>query len=219
MQFTNQRQAPLRIGIVGCGKVAEHHARFVAALNNAQLIAVADVDAKAARRFAATHGIPHVRATTDELLDSTELDVLHVITPPAYHYECAKAALDRGIHVFVEKPVVFTVREVTDLYERAAARGVLLCPDFLQLFHPKIQKLLALIDSEQLGCVVHVESYLYLNPDDGPELQETEGINWSYQLPGGPLRNYTSHLLSLALYFAGLPTDIHVSRNSRGTLP
>jgi predicted dehydrogenase/nucleoside-diphosphate-sugar epimerase len=215
----NTGQARLRIGIVGCGKVAEYHTRFIKALNTAQLIAVADVNEEAARRFAQTYGIPNVHATLDELLDSVEFDVLHVITPPAYHYECAKAALDRGLHVFVEKPVVFTVREVTDLYERATARGVLLCPDFLQLFHPKVQELLALIDSEQLGRVVHVESYLCLNPDDSPELLEAEGVYWSYQLPGGPLHNYTSHLLSLALYFAGLPTDIHVSRSSRGTLP
>ena len=219
MHSNNAGQARLRIGIVGCGKVAEHHARFIKALHTAQLIAVADVNEEAAHRFAATHGIPHVHATIDDLLDSTELDVLHVITPPAYHYECAKAALDRGMHVFVEKPVAFTVQEVTDLYERAAARGVLLCPDFLQLFHPKVQELVALIDSEQLGRVVHVESYLCLNPDDSPELLEAEGIHWSYRLPGGLLRDYTSHLLYLAMCFAGLPNDIHVSRNSRGTLP
>jgi len=219
MHANNAGQAQLRIGIVGCGKVAEHHARFIKALNNAQLVAVADVNKEAARRFAETHGIPHVCATIDDLLEYVELDVLHVITPPAYHYECAKAALDRGIHVFVEKPVAFTVREVTDLYERAAAHGVLLCPDFLQLFHPKIQELMALIGSEQLGRVVHVESYWCLNPDDTPEMLEAEGIHWIYRLPGGPLRDFTSHLLSLALYFAGLPNAIHVSRNSRGTLP
>jgi predicted dehydrogenase/nucleoside-diphosphate-sugar epimerase len=215
----NAEQARLRIGIVGCGKVAAHHARFIKALNTAQLIAVADVNEEAARRFAETHEIPHVRATIDDLLDATALDVLHVITPPAYHYECAKAALDRGIHVFVEKPIAFTVREVTDLYERAAARGVLLCPDFLQLFYPKVQELWALIDSEQLGRVVHVESYLCLNPDDTPEMLEAEGLHWIYRLPGGPLHDFTSHSLSLALYFAGWPNDIHVSRSSRGKLP
>ena len=219
MHSYNEWQARLRIGIIGCGKVAEHHARFIKALHNAQLIAVADINAEAARRFAATHGIPHVHATLDALLDAMALDVLHVVTPPSYHYACAKAALDRGIHVFVEKPVAFTVREVTDLYERATARGVLLCPDFLQLFHPKIQALSALIDSEQLGRIVHVESYLCLNPDDTPEMLESEGIHWIYRLPGGPLRDFTSHLLSLAFSFAGLPNNIHISRHSRGTLP
>ena len=90
MHSNNEWQARLRIGIVGCGKVAEYHARFIKALNTAQLIAVSDVNEEAARRFAEKHGIPNVCARIDDLLDATELDVLHVITPPAYHYECAK---------------------------------------------------------------------------------------------------------------------------------
>src|SRR5262249_28118585 len=204
MHSNNAWQARLRIGLVGCGKVAAQHARFIKGLPTAQLIAVADVSEEAARRFAETHGIPHVCATIDDLLGSVELDVLHVITPPAYHYECTEAALDRGLHVFVEKPVAFTIREATILYGRAATRGVLLCPDFLQLCHPKVQELLALIDSQQLGRVVHVEGYWCLNPDDTPEMLEAEGIHWIYRLPGGPLRDFTSHLLSLAFSFAGL---------------
>jgi predicted dehydrogenase len=188
-------------------------------LKNAELVAVTDFNPVTARGFAETHGIPSVRATLDELLDSAEIDVLHVITPPAYHYECAKAALDHGIHVFVEKPVAFTVREVTDLYDRASAHGVLLCPDYIQLFHPKMQELVGLVDSGQLGNVVHVETYLCVNLEDSPEVLEAEGIHWSYRLPGGMLRDFTSHLLYMSFYFAGLPNDIQVSRNSRGALP
>jgi predicted dehydrogenase/nucleoside-diphosphate-sugar epimerase len=219
MNSKNRRQARLRIGIVGCGYVAEHHAGFIKTLNNAQLIAVADVNQEAAHYFAERHGIPNVRTTTNDLLDCTELDVLHVLTPPDYHYECAKAALDRGIHVFVEKPMAFTAREVNDLYDRASARRVLLCPDFLQLFHPKMQALLALIESKKLGRVVHVETFWCVNSDDSPELLEAEGMHWRYLMPGGLLRDYASHLLYMTLYLAGLPNDIHVSRNSRGTLP
>jgi predicted dehydrogenase len=209
----------LCIGFVGCGQIAARHARFVKAITNAQIVAVADLNQEAARSFAASHGIQHVHASIGDMLDATSIDVLHVITPPADHYESTKIALDRGIHVFVEKPVAFAVREITDLYQRADAAGVLLCPDFLQLFHPKVTELSALIDSGQLGRLVHVESYWYLNPDDTPERLEAEEVHWSYRLPGGPLRDFVSHPLALALYFAGRPTDIHVSRSSRGTLP
>src|SRR5215475_4991351 len=55
MHSNNVWQAQLRIGIVGCGKVAEHHARFIKGLNIAQLIAIADVNEEAARHFAETH--------------------------------------------------------------------------------------------------------------------------------------------------------------------
>ena len=219
MNSNNTQKTRLRIGIVGCGRVAEYHARFIKDLGNAEMVAVADINKEAARRFAETYGIPTVFASADELLSSVPLDVMHVITPPAYHYECAKAALDRGVYVFIEKPVAFTAREVSDLYDRAAARGLSLCPDFLQLFHPEMQELVALVESRQLGDVIHVESYLLIDLNQSPELLEAEGIHWSYRLPGGLLRDYTSHLLYMALYFAGSPNNIHVTRNSRGVLP
>jgi predicted dehydrogenase/nucleoside-diphosphate-sugar epimerase len=219
MNSNHKSQTPLRIGIVGCGRVAEYHARFIKGLSDVQMVAVADKNEAAVRQFAAAHQIPLVFGTVEELLQSTKIDVLHVITPPAFHYECARAALERGVHVFVEKPVAFTTREVTDLYERAASRGLVLCPDFLQLFHPKMQELIALLDSGDLGRVVHVETGLHVNLDQSPEILEAEGIHWAYRLPGGLLRDYTSHLLYMAMYFAGLPNNIHVSRNSRGTLP
>lgn len=219
MHSPDANQSRLRIGIVGCGMVAEHHARFIKALGKAELVAVADRNPATARSFADRHGIPIVRATVGELLDATWLDVLHVVTPPGYHYDCAKEALDRGVHVFIEKPVAFTVHEVSDLYDRASARCVSLCPDFIQLFHPKMQQMRDMIDSGQLGRVVHAESYLSVNLDDSPELREAEGIHWSYRLPGGLLRDYTSHLLYMALYFAGVPQDIRIIRGSRGSLP
>jgi predicted dehydrogenase/nucleoside-diphosphate-sugar epimerase len=219
MNSNNNQQKRLRIGIVGCGRVAEYHARFIKGLSHAQMVAIADINQVAARQFAEAHGIATVCATLDELLNTIELDVLHVITPPAYHYECARAALERGVHVFIEKPIAFTAREVSDLYDRAAARGLSLCPDFLQLFHPKMRELATAVESGQLGRVVHVESYLHIDLNQSPELLEAEGIHWSYRLPGGLLRDYSSHLLYMALYFAGSPNNIHVSRNSRGSLP
>jgi len=219
MNSNNNQHRRLRVGIVGCGRVAEYHARFIQGLNNAQLVAVADMNQVTARQFAEAHGIATVCATLDELLNTVELDVLHVITPPASHYECARAALERGVHVFIEKPIAFAVREVNDLYDRAAARGLSLCPDFLQLFHPKMRELATTVESGQLGRVVHVESYLHIDLNQSPELLEAEGIHWSYRLPGGLLRDYTSHLLYMALYFAGSPNNIHVNRNSRGALP
>src|SRR6476661_1080505 len=183
MNSNHKSQAPLRIGIVGCGRVAEYHARFIKGLSDAQMVAVADKNEAAVRQFAAAHQIPVVCGTVEALL-SAEIDVLHVITPPAFHYECARAALERGVHVFVEKPVAFTAREVTDLYERAASRGLVLCPDFLQLFRPKMQELIARLDSRDLGRVVHVETGLHVNLDQSPEILEAEGIHWAYRLPG-----------------------------------
>jgi len=210
----------LRIGITGCGKVARYHARFIKEQNDAQLVGVADVAQDAARAFAAEYNIPVVKESVTSLLDDVPLDVLHVVTPPAYHYQCARAALDRGVHVFLEKPMAFTAAEVTDLYERAAAAGVLLCPDFIHLFHPRMRELLAAVESGKLGKPVHVESRLCINlEEETPDLREAIGLHWSHLLPGGMLRDYAAHALYLALYFAGWPSQIQVTSRAGGILP
>ena len=210
----------LRIGLVGCGKVAQYHARFIKEQTGAQLVGIADVNEDAARAFAAEHDIPLVKDSAASLLDDVPLDVLHVVTPPAYHYQCARAALDRGVHVFLEKPMAFTAAEVSDLYERAAAAGVLVCPDFIHLFHPRMLQLRQVVESGKLGKTVHVESRLCINLDEeSSDLREATGMHWSYFLPGGPLRDYASHALYLPLYFAGWPNQIQVTHKSSGILP
>ena len=215
--MNHRREEELRVGIVGCGHVAEYHARFLRTLPGVKLVGIADVQTEAAQRFAQQHGVLTVGHSVANLLDSTRLDVLHVTTPPAFHYASALAALERKVHVFLEKPMAFTVGEVTHLYEQAGKAGLCLCPDFINLFHPRMQQVLQSIGSGELGRAVHVDAEMCL--DLGLELREAEGLHWSHRLPGGLLRDYASHLLYLALYFTGWPVDLQVSRKATGTLP
>jgi 2-alkyl-3-oxoalkanoate reductase len=209
----------LRIGLVGCGLIAEHHMRFLAESKVAQVVGLADVNEESARHLGERYGIQNIHGSLDNLLDSTSLDVLHILTPPAYHYAQAMAAIDRRVHVLIEKPVAFRAHEVTDLYDYATANSVSLCPDFTQLFHPKMQQALSIVRSGRLGRVIHVESYLCLDVSMQPELREAMGLRWSYQLPGGILHNYITHPLSLVLCFAGEAKQVSVSTNSHGALP
>ncbi len=180
---------------------------------------VADVNQALAHRFAQEFGVDVVAPSVEDLISSSRSDVVHITTSPAFHYSCAKAALDRGTHVFLEKPMVFSTGELSDLYERAARTGVLLCPDFINLFHPKMQQVLRRIESDEMGRVVHVDCQLAIDLQASPELREARGLHWSYRLPGGLLRDYTSHLLYLALYFCGSVKSLQVLRRSHGTLP
>ena len=111
--------------------------------------------------------------------------------------------------------MAFTAAEVSDLYELAHAAGVLLCPDFIHLFHPRMLGVRETLASGKLGRPVHVESRICINLDEeGTELREALGMHWSYLLPGGVLRDYASHALYLALYFAGWPDKIPVTSRS-----
>jgi 2-alkyl-3-oxoalkanoate reductase len=215
----NESEPPvLRVGIAGCGRVAQYHLRFISKIKNARVVGLADRDEGSARRLGELYGIRNVYSSLEELLESMTLDVLHILTPPAFHYVQAVAAIDRGLHVFIEKPCALSAHDAKDLYDRAEAKGVLLCPDFIQLFHPVYEHALSLIESGQLGGVVHIESHLSLDLDI-PELHEAIGLHWSYNLPGGVLHNYLTHPLYLTLYWLGPPRDITVSADSYGALP
>lgn len=215
---SEHKQGTIQVGVIGCGRVAEHHLRFISETDSAKIVGLADVNEVNARRLGEQYGIKNIHGSLEGLLNATPLDVLHIVTPPEYHYGQAIAAIDHGIHVLVEKPCTLRACETEDLYRRAAAKGTLICPDFIQLFLPVFLRALSIIDSGQLGRVVHVGTHWSLDLNM-PELRESVGLHWSYQLPGGVLQNYLTHLLYLALFWVGEPKHVAVSSKSHGTLP
>jgi nucleoside-diphosphate-sugar epimerase/predicted dehydrogenase len=192
--------------------------RFVGERSDARVVALADPNLEAARELAGACGAETVRASLDELLEATPLDVVHVLTPPQHHHPHALAALEHGAHVLLEKPCTLRAAELEELYRRADGRGLTLCPDFIHLFHPLFRRLASRVESGRFGRVVHVDACMSPDLDVG-KLSEGTGLHWSFDLPGGLLHNFITHPLYLALHFLGPPTDVRVSAQSRGTLP
>jgi predicted dehydrogenase/nucleoside-diphosphate-sugar epimerase len=208
----------LNVGIIGCGRIAEHHLRFIARTEGARVTALSDPILANARRFADQYDIRDVYDSYLDLLDSTRLDIVHILSPPEYHYAQALDAIDRGVHVLLEKPCTIRPQELDDLYQRAEARGVLLCPDFIQLFTPVFLRAASLIDSCQLGKVVHLESHLSIDLNN-PELREAMGLPWRYNLPGGILHDNITHPLYMVLRWLGKPQTVTVFPQSHHILP
>jgi predicted dehydrogenase/nucleoside-diphosphate-sugar epimerase len=147
---------PLRVGLVGAGKMALNHARAVGRAGG-RLVAVAD-PSEAARRSVLE--IAPGTAAFDSLgamLSRQALDVVHVCSPPATHRALAGQALEAGAHVYVEKPFAESAREAGELLELAAARRLRVCAGHQLLFEPPTRAALALLPA--LGRLAHVESY------------------------------------------------------------
>lgn len=208
----------IRVGIVGCGRVAEHHLRFLSQLAGIQVVGLSDPDSTRTQTLAQRYRVPKTFTSLEQMLASTELNALHVLSPPVLHYAQAAAAIDAGLHVLVEKPAALSSNEVTDLYERAARKNVKLCPDFIQLFHPAVEKITESIASGRFGSVIHVECFMGVEAAL-PELREWPGTHWSFNLPGGVLHNYITHPLYLTLNWIGAPRGINVLPRSCGVLP
>ena len=93
----------LRFGILGCGVIGPHHAKAIAGLQSAELVAVADVVPELAEELADEHGCAHY-ASLEEMLSGVDLDAVCVCTPSGMHAEGAITALEAGKDVVIESP-------------------------------------------------------------------------------------------------------------------
>jgi predicted dehydrogenase len=112
----------LRFGILGCGVIGPHHARAIAGLQSAELVAVADVVPELAEELADDHGCSHY-ASLEEMLSGVDLDAVCVCTPSGMHAEGAITALEAGKDVIIEKPVDITLKAADRLIEVQRATG------------------------------------------------------------------------------------------------
>ncbi len=126
---------PVRTAVIGVGYLGKFHADKYALLPDSELIAVADADADTAAAIAAKHG---VRALADyrELLG--QVDAVSIAVPTRLHHEVARAFLDSGAHVLLEKPVTVTVEEAQELIELAQQRQRILQVGHLERFNSAV---------------------------------------------------------------------------------
>ena len=117
--------ARLRFGILGCGVIGPHHARAIAGLESAELVAVADIVPDLAEDLAGEHECPAYTGL-EEMLSGVDLDVVCVCTPSGMHAENAITVLEAGKDVVIEKPVDVTLEAADRLLgvQRATGRKV-----------------------------------------------------------------------------------------------
>ncbi|HET7563600.1 MAG TPA: Gfo/Idh/MocA family oxidoreductase [Gemmatimonadaceae bacterium] len=152
------RSAPLRVAIVGAGKMGQHHARAIAHLGPLARV-VASVDPAPAAREAIEQLCAGSTAYPDlETLFAHEaIDVVHICTAPSTHQAMADAAVAAGCNVYVEKPFVESADGAAQLIDAAQEKGVKLCAGHQLLYESPAREALALLP--MLGRIVHVESY------------------------------------------------------------
>lgn len=164
----------LKVAVVGAGNWGRNHVRTLAALPEADLVAVCDADAE--RREAVSRQYPtvHVTGEVGEALDKADAAV--VATPAAYHPEHARAAIERGMPLLVEKPFALSVREAEGMAELADKKDVPIVVGHLLLFHAAVERLKALIDAGDLGKLY----YLYSQRVNLGQVRPDENALWSF---------------------------------------
>ncbi len=128
----------VRTAVIGVGYLGRFHAQKYAALPDSRLVAVVDADPATREKVAAEVGCRAVGDFHDIL---GEVDAVSIATPTPLHHPIAKACLERGLHVLVEKPVTETLEEARDLVALASSKGVVLQVGHLERFNPAIMAL------------------------------------------------------------------------------
>ena len=177
----------VNVGQAGLGHWGKNLVRNFDELAN--LTWICESDAARGAEFGARY--PNARVTTsfEEMLADDELQAVVIATPVPTHHPLAKQALEAGKHVFVEKPPAMHVAEMDELVALAEARGLVLMPGHLLLYHPGVQKLKQLVDSGELGDVLCV----YGNRQNLGIIRTNENALWSLGV----------HDLSVILYLIG----------------
>jgi UDP-2-acetamido-3-amino-2,3-dideoxy-glucuronate N-acetyltransferase len=178
-----------RVAVIGAGYWGKNIVRNFAALN--ALAAVVDQDRSTAEALCTQHG--STVATFEDVLTDPSIAAVVVATPAALHYKLAKAALEAGKHVFVEKPLALTLGEAEELVTVAERLDRRLMVGHLLQYHPAFLKLKELVREGRLGRL----QYLYSNRLNLGKIRREEDILWSF----------APHDLSMILSLVGQEPD------------
>lgn len=188
---------PLRVAIVGCGKIADGHVEEIGKLPGASVAAVCDRELLMAEQLAVRHGLPAFYDDFEKMLDVEHPDIVHVATPPQSHVALARTAIGAGCHVYIEKPIAPTSKEARELIAEAETNNKKLTVGYTYYYDPPAEALRKMIAAGEIGDPVHVESYYGYDLEGGfgRAVMSNPG-HWVHSLPGKLFHNNLDHALN-----------------------
>jgi predicted dehydrogenase len=166
----------VRIGQVGLGAWGKNLLRNFSSLNGCRVIAAADLEENAISKLKSDYPGVEFTADVESIMDKSKIDALVIATPPATHYELAEKALEAGLDIFVEKPLVLDVKKGEALVSKANELERVLMVGHIMEYHSATEYLKRLIDSGELGKVY----YLYAVRVNLGKVRDIENSLWSF---------------------------------------
>ncbi len=198
----------IRVGFIGCGGNASGHVGRVLDMGGCRVVGLCDVSRQSIERVQDRHKEQHpslVDAPTfanyEQMLAEVEMDAVEISTPHTLHFEQIMAALDKGLHVLTEKPMVCSVDHAHQVIEKAKEVGKILMVSYQRHLGAQYRYVRNQIMAGELGEIQFISAL-----QDQKWYQGTMGL-WRQQLAlsgGGQLNDSGSHLLDIMLWMTGL---------------
>ncbi len=148
----------IRVGVIGYGYWGPNIVRNVRSLQDCRVDTVCDKSAVALERARRAYADIATCNDPTEVIKCRSLDAVAVVTPVWTHYELAKAALENGKHVFVEKPFTATPEQAEELIDLAAKKHLTVMVDHTFLYTGAVRKIQSLIEDGTLGALYYYDS-------------------------------------------------------------
>ncbi len=189
----------IRFGLIGCGRVAPRHTQSITELENANLVAVADIIKSRADRFGKEN---EADAYQDYryLLERQDIDVITICTPSGLHARMAVEAMQAGKHVIVEKPIALSLKDADWMIETSKKTGKKMCVVLQNRYNPPMQDMQRVVNDGRLGkLLMGVATVRWYRPQEYYE----DGWHGTWAMDGGALMNQSIHHIDALQWLMG----------------
>ena len=209
-------------GIIGCGNVTEKKSgQAYNKIEGSKLVAVMRRDAAKAADYAQRHHVGKWYSDAQDLMNDEEVNSVSIATPPAHHLQYAVEALNKGLNVYVEKPVTLNAAEAQQMADAVKKTNGKLTVAHYRRALPMFLKVKELLDNNVIGDVRTVQIRMWKTAR--PDLIANSETNWRVNPElsgGGYFHDLAPHQLDLMLFYFGEPESYHgYSINQSGLTP
>jgi NDP-hexose-3-ketoreductase len=196
----------INIGILGCANIAKRY--VIPAILNLEYYKLYGISSRAAQKVEEFAKIFKIKGFNgyDQILDE-KIDAVYIPLPNSLHYEWIKKAINKNIHVLVEKSLACTLGEVIELNELAKQKNVVLVENFQFRFHCQISFIQKIIADGRIGELRSMRSSFGF-----PPFPDNENIRYQKKLGGGALLDAGAYTLKISQIFLG--SEIYVDSAS-----
>ncbi len=201
-QFPTITGRPIRVGLVGCGRISKNHFGSIEQqAQDTQLAAVCDVDPKALRAHTDQYQVPGYVSMAD-MLATEQLDLVALCTPSGLHPQQAILAAQHGVHVLTEKPMGTRFADGLAMVKACDLAGVRLFVVKQNRRNATLQLLKQAVDQGRFGRIYNVAMNVFWTR---PQDYYDQGSGWrgTWELDGGAFMNQASHYIDLLNWIVG----------------
>ncbi len=206
---------PLKVALIGCGRIAGHHCRSIAEVDGVELAAVCDLEIEKAEAYAAEFGVPAFSDYRKMFEDVPGIDIAAVITPSGMHFEHGIEMIrDFAKHVVMEKPTFMRPEQLRDAYAAADKAGRRIFPVFQNRYNKAVRRVKTALESGELGDVRTVSVRLrWCRPQRYYDMAPWRG---TFSHDGGALTNQTIHHVDLLRHLGGDVENVNATMRTLG---